>query len=115
MTTQDQEDHRLAALTAGIKIFLGPASSDWYDRDTFYISSEDDSFFGMCESWHPKTNNADSFDLYNAIYRSLAEGCRKYIHLTNTLHDALMSGDSAAIREAIFNCAVEIGRDKEGK
>jgi len=114
MTLQeiDQEEHRLAALGAGIKVFIGPASSNVYDRDTFYIS-EDDSFFGMCKSWNPKTNKADAFDLYAAIYRDLEINISKYSRLRTLLNDSLMAGDISLTCETVFKCAVEIGRLSE--
>jgi len=111
MTPQDQEEHRLAALAAGIKIFQGPASSGVYNRDTFYIS-EEGFFVGVCKSWNPKTNKANSFDLMVAagITYDAQHGWASAKLSSGACVNVPINDDPL---NAIFECAVEMGRIME--
>ena len=105
------EKYLFAAKAAGIKIFLGPVSSDVYDRDTFYIS-EDVFFFGVCKSWNPLIDKANSFALM--IAASIT-----YDAQHGWASARLSSGEYVNIPinddplKAIFECAVAIGKSME--
>lgn len=104
MNTKDIEEHRLVALAAGYDFYC--------DNKGFYWKCGDH----MPIPWDPKKSKADAFDLHTAIYVILVEERVKYNFVINNLHEALISdNNSKSVIEAIFKCAVEIGRDKEIK
>ena len=122
MTPQDQEDHRLAALAAGFKVeFRDELDSfvRWHQSKSHEV--------GFWGSWIPLSYSSDSFDLMVACEIAFKSGGRSsvaagYWVIANKIqkiceHVVYVSGDvttkDQSAKEAIFRCAVEIGRAKE--
>ena len=111
MTNQDQEDHRLAALAAGYEFHV--------DRSGFSLAN------GLM--WRPRHSRSDSFGLMSAlgmtvdfadsaihagafVIKGEDHFCEAFVEM-----DAEINTVEKLYFEAIFRCAVEIGRAKEGK
>ena len=70
--------------------------------------------------WNPKTNKADSFDLWCAISKHSNENPKVFDELSENeqiawveITNAFTTGDASRCCKAIFNCAVAIGRSME--
>ena len=107
MTPQDREEHRLAALAAGYEVAFR-------DGRCMVVIVEKYNYLSRSE-WQPKINKADCFDLMVACGMSIdfCEGLVRSDDMQITV--GFEPYDSEAAMQAAFNCAVEIGRDKEGK
>ena len=113
MTPQDREEHRLAAMAAGI--------------DADYVDGGFDRFYRVNDKvvrirdWRPKTDKADSFDLMVACGISVdshIDGYAVFSSWREGVEDINVQPEDAfteSYMKAVFDMAVEIGRDKEGK
>lgn len=121
MNDTDREEYRLAALASGLEIEIkevtlaSPLSSTGtYKTEFAYVR-----YGGFVREWHPKTNKADSFDLMvncNIIggfskieQRAMAVYPYSWVECEYGGHDAAADD----LMQAIFNCAVAIGRSME--
>jgi len=121
MNESDREEYRLAALASGLEIEIkevtlaSPLSSTGtYKTEFAYVR-----YGGLVREWNPKTNKADSFDLM--VDCNIIGGFSKIEQKAMAVHpyswvECEAGGHDAAaddLMQAIFNCAVEIGRSME--
>ena len=106
MNDIDREEHRLAALAAGL----------WYRKESRNLNTDGGTttvrncinIKGTWVAWNPKTNKADSFDLLLAIYD--AEDSIQWADID----DILISKKSTEEKMAcLFSVVVAIGRSME--
>jgi len=116
MTPQDQEDHRLAALAAGLPIRFRKDIGCFVRMHN--SCAKDQGFWG---AWVPLANKSDSFDLMVACGIQIDTSEDDWHSATYWIDEMNINGfiypphDSQEAMKAIFRCAVEIGRAKEGK
>ena len=109
MNKQDQEQHRLAALAAGYKAKKGASGR-------FFKWESSGNFDEWWQVWHPKTCKVDSFDLMVAC--SMFTGFTKKGNTAVAAHPytdiecqkGVSETPANDLMQAIFDCAVEIGR-----
>ena len=107
MNNQEREEHRLAALAAGYEF------RDKYSPALYWRKIDSDTW----TTWQPKINKADSFDLMVACALELDVYSQEHI-VCFTKQDSTVEGESLGLfaesyMQAIFNCAVAIGRSME--
>jgi len=99
MNDLDRVEHRLAALGAGF---------DYSEEESFSIGLTPRIKRALTiYEWQPKTDKADAFDLFKIIYN------RANSDQWGRIRVALSKADIKHFQEAIFNCAVEIGKLEE--
>ena len=121
MNESDREEYRLAALASGLEIEIkevtlaSPLSSTGtYKTEFAYVR-----YGGLVREWNPKTKKADSFDLM--VDCNIIGGFSKIEQKAMAVHpyswvECEAGGHDAAaddLMQAIFNCAVAIGRSME--
>jgi len=102
MNDIDREEHRLAALAAGYEFRAK------YSPALYWRKIDSDTW----TTWQPKINKADSFDLMVACGLDFAKVHGGYICYHKAVR-ASAKDVTPSTHEAIFNCAVEIGRSME--
>lgn len=122
MTPQDQEDHRLAALAANLKVHGLADEGAWLS-----VPSEVQEGRKKIIWWSPKRDKSDSFDLMVAcgmdigflddalLVSASIFPCEDPYREVFVEMDEKINTVEKLYFEAIFRCAVEIGRAKEGK